>query len=681
MIEFSPLKIRSTYSIQRSTNRPWQTPLLAQRVGAKAFAVADYGSMSGLPAVAKACQDACRHCGWPSDRHAEGGKGACVVKGAACPGYEAGGARPIFGSDFWVTAKPATDKSDENKRLTRLPVLARNKQGWKALVKATTAANRPEHFDAHPRLSAEELAKHAAGSWVVLVGGVRSALADACFLDPEAAYAARTRDEALSLLKPQRELKAALRTAVGGYREMFGRDNVRLDISLMDAANRPAAGLLVTAMRWLGQAEGLSLLACPDVHYPTPDDAADQRVMLANSEDVNLSLEEVHRDLQQGKFVAHGEFFRSRNYYLPSASELLAAGHTEAELSATMDVAELCEAVDIFGKPVMPTFDCPGGKSADEYLRELCREGWKRKVQGKVPKEKHQVYADRVKMELGVFSAANLAAYFLVTEDYIRYSHKELHCWPSRGRGSAAGSLVSHLLDITDCDPIKYDLSFERFYDDSRNDPKTGKVSLPDIDSDFPPDKRDQVIAYVRKKYGADRVAHLATFSELRGREAITAVLRAHGWGTFQERKDITKVFPDTAKIADQLQEMLEADGEATITGWTLEHRAKDLAEWVTVGDDGSLSGPLARHFEQAMRLEGVKKAQGRHPSAVVIFPYALDEMVPLVHDKSSEHLVVGLDMYSAEGLGVPKFDFLGLAALSKLQAASEFARYGRRKS
>lgn len=678
MDSYCPLRVRTAYSILQATNRPWEVALRGRRVGAPAAAVCDYGSVSGVPAFVKACKDACAHCGFPSDRHAEGGKGACVVAGADCPGYAKGGVRPVLGSDFFVPAGPAADKSPANRRLSRTAVLARNLAGWKGLVKATTAANRPEHFDGRPRLALDALAAHAGGNWLVLNGAAGSPLADACFLDPDAAYAARTRADAQLLLKPQKDLKQSLTALSGRLRDLFGRDNLVLEVGLMDAANVPAAGLLAAAMRWLAGREGIPLVAAPDAHYPTQDDAADQRVMLANSPDVDMTLDEVAAHQAAGRAVPHGRFFRSRNYHLPSAEEMLAAGHTAAELAASLRAAERCEAFDIFSRPLMPAFDCPGGRAPSEYLRELCREGWRRKVQGKVPKDREAVYADRVRMELDVFARFNLETYFLVTHDFCRHAQVDLKCWPGRGRGSAAGCLVSHLLNITDCDPIKYDLSFERFYDDSRNDPAKGEFELPDIDCDFPPDKRDLVKDYVRGKYGADRVASLATFTELRGREAVTAVLRAHGWGTFAERKQVTACLPEPSKIAEQLQEMLEADGYATVVGYALESTPERFKEWVTVGADGSLSGPLARHFEQAMRLEGVKKAQGRHPCAVVIAPVPLDDFVPLVHDKSSDYLTIGFDMGAALAMGCAKFDFLSLAALSKLNSAAEFARHGR---
>lgn len=678
MMAYCPLRVRSAYSIQLATNRPWQVALRALQVGATAAAVCDYGSVSGIPAFVKACKDACKNCGYPSDRHAEGGKGPCVVKGASCPGYDKGGVRPILGSDFFVCRAVAADKTEDNRRLSRAAVLAKNLAGWKGLVKATTAANRPEHFDARPRLDLEALASFAGGNWVVLNGSVGSALADTCFLDPEVAYVARNRAAAQQLLKPQKNLKRDLTSLAGKLRELFGRENLVLETGLLDAQNVPAAGLLAAAMRWLSSREGIPIVAAPDAHYPEQDDAADQRVMLANSPDVNLTLDEIATRQAAGENVAHGHFFRSRNYHLPSGQEMIDAGHAPQELTTSLLVAERCEAFDIFSRPMMPAFDCPGGKSPSEYLKELCRDGWRRKVQGKVPKEKHGAYGDRVKKELEVFSRANLESYFLVTHDFNQHAQRALKCKKSRGRGSAAGCLVSYLLDITECDPIRYDLSFERFYNDARNDPATGRVAMPDIDCDFPSDKRDAVIDYIRQKYGADRVAQLATFTELRGRDALTAVLRAHGWGTFEERKQVTAAIPDPAKISDDLQEMLEEDGQASICGWALENNEEQLKAWVTVEKDGSITGQLARHFEQAIRLEGVKKAQGRHPSALVITPGPVTDIAPLVHDKSSEHPSIGWDMHSAEPMGLIKWDCLAVSVLSKIQTACEFAKYGR---
>jgi DNA polymerase-3 subunit alpha len=201
---------------------------------------------------------------------------------------------------------------------------------------------------------------------------------------------------------------------------------------------------------------------------------------------------------------------------------------------------------------------------------------------------------------------------------------------------------------------------------------------MPDIDSDFPSGKRDQIIEYVRTKYGDEHVAQMATFAELQGREAITAVLRAHSWGSFEDRKKVTAAIPDKAAISDELQDMMEEEGEASSIRWTLENKPDALREYCTLNEDGTLEGPLAAHFEQAMRLEGNKKSQGRHPSGIVISPTPLRDEVPMVYDKSTKRMVTGFDMHGVEAAGILKFDILATRASDKILDACVGARTGR---
>lgn len=203
------------------------------------------------------------------------------------------------------------------------------------------------------------------------------------------------------------------------------------------------------------------------------------------------------------------------------------------------------------------------------------------------------------------------------------------------------------------------------------------KASLPDIDSDFPARSRDDIIAYAEKKYGPDRVCQMATFSRMQGRGALKDVLRAHERCNYEQMNQITAPIPDEAAISDELQEMLEAGEEPSIIRWALENVPDQLREWCWLNDDGELDGPLALDFAQAIRLEGTKRSQGKHASGVIISAVPLADVVPMVHDKSTGKMMVGVDMRDAEEMGLVKFDILGVAVLDKLQDAEQIVRTG----
>jgi DNA polymerase-3 subunit alpha len=235
---------------------------------------------------------------------------------------------------------------------------------------------------------------------------------------------------------------------------------------------------------------------------------------------------------------------------------------------------------------------------------------------------------------------------------------------------SAAGCLVSYLIGITDIDPIKYKLIFERFYSAGRN--TKDRISLPDIDMDVPINKREYVIEYVKNKYGSDKVSQMITYNTMKGRGALKEVLRVYGNVGFEEMNRITKHIPDEAKIADELQEMRDETGESSIIRWALENRVDKLKEWCYITEDNSLAGPFAKRFEQAIRLEGTKSNQSKHAAGVVISSASLNEICPMVYDSKNDQIIAGMEMQDLESLGVIKFDVLGLAFLDKAMYISE---------
>jgi DNA polymerase-3 subunit alpha len=204
-----------------------------------------------------------------------------------------------------------------------------------------------------------------------------------------------------------------------------------------------------------------------------------------------------------------------------------------------------------------------------------------------------------------------------------------------------------------------------------------GRIALPDIDTDFPIKFREKVKEYIREKYGHAHVCDMATFSRMQGRGALKDVLRVHSRCGFEEMNLITEHIPDEAEIADQLQEMKEETGEASIIQWALENNAEALKPWVFIKEDGELDGPLAMDFAQAIRLEGTKRSMGKHASGLIICSETLADIAPMVYDRGSQEMMLGIDMRDGEAMGLVKFDILGLRCLDCLEDCENIIRTG----
>jgi len=200
---------------------------------------------------------------------------------------------------------------------------------------------------------------------------------------------------------------------------------------------------------------------------------------------------------------------------------------------------------------------------------------------------------------------------------------------------------------------------------------------MPDIDVDVPINKRENIISYIKNKYGEDKVSQMITFNTMKGRGALKEVLRVYGNISFDEMNKITKYIPDEAKIADELQEMKEDTGEASIIRWALENNIDKLKEWCYISDDETLAGPLAKRFEQAIRLEGTKSNQSKHAAGIVISKDPLKTVCPMIYDSKNKQTIAGMEMQDLEGLGVIKFDVLGIAMLDKIMTISDILKNG----
>jgi DNA polymerase-3 subunit alpha len=439
----------------------------------------------------------------------------------------------------------------------------------------------------------------------------------------------------------------------------------------MDMENIPIQKDLSEATIDIAKKTGVKIICTPDAHYARKADAVDQRILLCNN--LKTTFPEINRKLSIGDKVPMECFFSSDNYHILSQEEINDL-HPEEHIANTNLVNDMIEEYDILSKPKLPPFKCPDGYDPDEYLRQLCRNGWRDKINNQIDKALHPTYTDRIKYELGVLQGADLSSYFLIVQDIV--NHVREKAWlPGPGRGSAAGCLVSYLVGITSIDPIKYNLLFDRFYNAGRN--TADHISMPDIDVDVPIDKRENIIEYIKDRYGKDKVSQMITFNTIKGRGALKDVFRVYGNITFEEMNKITKNIPDEAKIADELQQMKEDTGEASIIRWALENNPDKLKEWCYIDKDNKMQGPLSKRFEQAIRLEGTKSNQSKHAAGIAISAEPLNESCPMVYDSKNKQMIAGMEMQDLESIGIIKFDILGIAMLDKIMTIQNLLTQG----
>jgi len=619
MKKYIPLHAHSHYSLLDGLSKPSQIANRCEKIGVKSCAITDHGSIAG---TVQFFQE-----------------------------IKAKGIKPILGCELYISREDSHIKTKENSDLSHFIVLSKNNAGWFDLIKIISETNKPENFYHKPRISFDRLKPFLNGNLIGFSGHLGSTIADAIQDDPDNAM--RIGTEHVSYMK-----------------DLFG-DEYFLECQLMDKESTPEQIELTNIIRRLGKNTNTKVICTPDAHYCEKEDAVDQRILLCNN--LKTTLADINKKILNHESIPMGCFFKSDNFHILSPEEI-ALLHTEEEIENTNYVDSLCEDYDILHKPMLPPFSCPNNFNPDEYLRELCRKGWKDKIANNIDKENQQKYIDRIKYELDILQGAGLSSYFLIVGDIV--NKVRLEDWlPGPGRGSAAGCLVSYLIGITSIDPIKYSLIFERFYNSGRN--TKDRISMPDIDVDVPINKRESIIEYIKLKYGHDKVSQMITFNTMKGRGALKEVLRVYGNISFEEMNRITKCIPDEAKIADELQQMKEDTGEASILRWSLENNVDKLKEWCYIDDDDHLSGPLAKRFEQAIRLEGTKSNQSKHAAGVVISSQNLGSVCPMVYDSKNKQSIAGMEMQDLEALGIIKFDVLGIAMLDKIMNIADSLKKG----
>jgi DNA polymerase III subunit alpha len=619
MKSYIPLHVHTHYSLLDGLSKPDQIADRCSKIGASSCAITDHGNIAGAVKFHNTMSKA--------------------------------GIKPILGCELYICEKDATIKNGDNKTLSHLVVLAKNYNGWKTLIKIVSESNNPNNYYYKPRLDLDKLGSLLDGNILTFSGHLGSTLSDV--------ITGHTQQ-----IDPDWKNKGT--NHINFMKNIFGKDNFFLEAQLMDQEYTPLQKQVTECIRELGKLTNTKVVSTPDAHYAEKEDSADQRILLCNN--LKTTFADVNRKILNKESFGMDCFFLSDNFHILSQEEINDL-HTEEEIENTNLIDSMCEKYEINQKPTLPRFDCPNSMDEAEYLRHLCREGWKQKIANNVSKEDQNTYVDRIKYELEVLQGAGLSSYFLIVQDIVNYVRQ--NSWlPGPGRGSAAGCLVSYLIGITAIDPLKYNLIFDRFYNSGRN--SADRISMPDIDIDVPINKREDIISYIKNKYGQNKVSQMITFNTMKGRGALKDVLRVYGNITFEEMNNITKFIPDEAKIADELQEMKEDTGEASIIRWALENNRSDLEQWCYIDDNNTLSGPLAKRFEQAIRLEGTKTNQSKHAAGIAISPHPLGEICPMVYDNKNDQSIAGMEMQDLESLGIVKFDVLGVAMLDKIMAIQE---------
>jgi len=604
--------------------------------GYRAMAITDHGVISNHVAISKECKKV--------------------------------GIKPILGIEAYVCDQSATIKSAENRHNTHLVLLSKNLKGWKNMVRFVSETNKPEHFYYKPRACFTILKEFLGDGNTIAISGHPGSTLGECIWESNKAYRCKTAEESLTHLRP--DYKQIAIDCIEKHIEIFGVDNFFVEIQLIDEKNLPMSRVAAELFREIvAESKGrYRAVATADSHYIRKEDVVYQRILLCSS--LGKTLPKVKAALKAGEDVPLGSFFVSDNYHIPTYNEMEVI-HTKEELDNSILIADMCEDYDILSKPKLPSYKVPEGYTQISYLRELCENGWKTKLVDKwavSTPDQEKKYRDRLEAELSLIEEADLAGYFLIVWDIINFCHSKL--WMTGiARGSVGGSLVSYLTGITGLDPIPYDLLFERFMNPGR----TKKGKLPDIDMDVPSEHRDEIIQYIKDKYGAEKIGQICTFGSLMGRSALKEVLRIEDAASFGEMNEMTEWIPDQAQIADEL----EATGEESIIRWALTNRASKLEKWCTLNSDGTLDGPYAEYFAKAIAIEGTHKSQGKHAAGVIISSEVLAECCPMVRHKEGD-VVSGFEMNDLESLGLVKFDILGLSLLTKLMAIKDHLPEGK---
>lgn len=547
--------------------------------------------------------------------------------------------QPIIGSEIIL---------DNDSRIT---LICKNNEAWTQLLKIISISNKPENYKDTPKISFDELLKNInTDSFICIDGYVGSKLFSVIVPNTECVFESLDDDTIKDCLVD--DYQNAAKAHIKDMRECFA--NYYLEINNADDESYPITKVVKDIIT-----DVANDICIPDTssYYPERKDAIDHRVLICTK--LKTTMKKLDQKITEKKDLDSLRFIRSSAYYIKS-KEFIKENYNAKHLKNLMKIVSCIEDIKILSNPRLPAFDTPDGNNEDEHLKQLCRNGWTRLVKQRVDASKLDAYKDRVLKELEVIKKAKLAGYFLIVQDYVNH-FRDKGCLVGPARGSGGGSLVCYLTGITLIDPIEYGLLFERFYNEGRN--TEDHISLPDIDVDFPPDYREEVIEYLKNKYGEERVCQMLTFGRLAGRSILKEVLRVNESCSFDQMNLITEKIPNEAAISDLLEEM----ENPSVIRWVLENDKNALINFCWLDENDELQGEYAKIFQQAMRMEGIFKTQGKHAAGVVIASDNLQEICPMVKSSRSTEQIAGMEMGDLEAIGCVKFDILGVNLLKKI--------------
>ncbi len=514
---------------------------------------------------------------------------------------------PIVGCEVYVTdgSRHEKKRSEDGKRESfHLILLAKNNKGYKNIMRISSIGY-TEGFYYRPRVDWETLEKYK--EHIVCLS--------ACLAGKIAQ---------LLLVDQYDEAKAqALR-----FQELYGKENYFLEMQnhLLKEQEKVNQGL-----KKLSKETGIPLVATNDIHYVQKEDNEAQDILLC------IGTNRKRNDPNRMRFPGDHFYLKSRE----EMAELFP--NTPEALDNTLKVAELCSNLEIeLPGPMLPAYDIPGEfSSPEEYLTHITKEG----VQGRYPEITEEI-SERMAFELNIIISMGFTGYFLIVWDFINYART--HNIPvGPGRGSGAGSIVAYGLGITDIDPLKYQLLFERFLNPER-------VSMPDFDIDFCFEQRQEVIDYVTRKYGEDRVGQIITFGTMKARAVI---------------KDVARAMDIPYAESDMIAKLIPADPKMTLAkAIDMEPKIKELIEKNTLYQE---------LFSVASVLEGSSRHCSTHAAGVVIGHTELLDIVPLYRDPKTQSITTQYTMDQLEDCGLVKMDFLGLKTLTLIRQSEELIRKG----
>ncbi len=505
------------------------------------------------------------------------------------------GIKPIIGCEMYVAHERMFQKRPniDDKRY-HLILLVKNEEGYRNLVKLITKAHL-EGFYYKPRIDDELLARHSKGL-----------IATSACLQGQ-----------IPRLALSKKLKAAQDLALK-YEKMFGKGNFYLEIQ--HHPNIKEQAIANQALIEISKKTGVPLVATNDSHYLSSEDseAQDVLMMINTGGDPN---DPERLTLKRDDFS-----IRSPEQMINDFKDVPEA------IENTQKIAQECNFEFNLGHTRLPHFEVPNGKTADDYLQDLCLEGLEKRYQTSQKKE----VLERMKYEFSIIKKMGFASYFLIVQDFVNWA-KENRIVVGPGRGSVGGSVVAYCLGITNIDPLRHGLLFERFLNPSR-------ISMPDIDLDFTDRRRDEVIAYITKKYGADKVAQIITF----GTMAARAVIR-----------DVGRALRYDYGYCDKIAKMIPF-------GFTLDSALKNITEFHELYQSDEKAQQL---IDFAKKLEGTVRHASTHACGLVISDEPLDDLVPIQHPTQNDtSIVTQYEMHAIEDLGLLKIDILGLKNLTIIE-------------